>query len=125
MRYTLEQAAELLDISVQYLGAIERNTRRPSLELLIKICLFYETSTDYLLYGSNDNLSSNPSNENDRDYSLLYRLNDEQFETVMQIAAIISCKNFAKRYLDFLLSHFILTADFITKSQNSKKGDSQ
>jgi len=119
MRYTTEQAAELLDISVVYLNAIERNARRPSLELLIEMCLSYGVSSDYLLFDSSYGYpSSNPPDGNCCQYSLPHKLNDEQLETVMHIAAIISCKNFAKHYLDFLSSQFIQSADFISKRQN-------
>ncbi len=49
--YTLEQLAEILDVSATFIGQIERAKGIPSLETLVKIANALETSTDSLLFG--------------------------------------------------------------------------
>ncbi len=49
--YTLEQLAEILDVSTTFIGQIERAKGIPSLETLVKIANALEVSTDSLLFG--------------------------------------------------------------------------
>ncbi len=49
--YTLEQLAELLDVSTTFIGQIERAKGIPSLETLVKIANTLEVSADTLLFG--------------------------------------------------------------------------
>ena len=48
--YTLEQLAEMLDVSTTFIGQIERAKGTPSLETLIKIANVLEVSVDGLLF---------------------------------------------------------------------------
>ena len=48
---TQEKAAEELNISIEHLGNMERGQRKPSLELLVEIALYFNVSADYLLLG--------------------------------------------------------------------------
>ncbi len=50
--YTLEQLAEILDVSTTFIGQIERSKGIPSLETLVKIANALEVSVDSLLFGS-------------------------------------------------------------------------
>ncbi len=50
--YTLEQLAEMLDVSTTFIGQIERAKGIPSLETLVKIANALEVSVDSLLFGS-------------------------------------------------------------------------
>ncbi len=49
--YTLEQLAEILDVSTTFVGQIERAKGVPSLETLVKIANALQTSVDALLFG--------------------------------------------------------------------------
>ena len=49
MKYSQEQLAEKLGISVSFLGHIERGTRKMSLDNLYKIAKTLECSSDFLL----------------------------------------------------------------------------
>lgn len=49
--YTLEQLAEMLDVSTTFIGQIERAKGIPSLDTLVKIANALEVSTDSLLFG--------------------------------------------------------------------------
>ena len=49
--YTLEQLAEMLDVSTTFIGQIERAKGIPSVETLVKIANTLEISTDSLLFG--------------------------------------------------------------------------
>ncbi len=49
--YTLEQLAEILDVSTTFIGQIERAKGVPSLETLVKIANALEVSADSLLFG--------------------------------------------------------------------------
>ena len=50
-KYTLEQLAEMLDVSTTFIGQIERAKGIPSLETLVKIANVLEVSIDSLLFG--------------------------------------------------------------------------
>ena len=54
-KYTLEQLAEILDVSTTFIGQIERAKGIPSLETLVKIANALEVSIDSLLF---ENLNS-------------------------------------------------------------------
>ena len=49
MKYSQEQLAEKLGISVSFLGHIERGTRKMSLDSLYRIARTLECSSDFLL----------------------------------------------------------------------------
>lgn len=44
--------AELIDVSTNYIGQIERGDRKPSLETLVDLCNVLDTSMDYILSDS-------------------------------------------------------------------------
>lgn len=44
--------AELIDVSTNYIGQIERGDRKPSLETLVSLCNVLNTNMDYLLSDS-------------------------------------------------------------------------
>lgn len=48
--------AELIDVSTNYIGQIERGDRKPSLETLVSLCNVLDTSMDYIL---SDSLTTN------------------------------------------------------------------
>lgn len=48
--------AELIDVSTNYIGQIERGDRKPSLETLVCLCNALGTSMDYIL---SDSLTNN------------------------------------------------------------------
>jgi len=48
--------AELIDVSTNYIGQIERGDRKPSLETLVALCNALNTNMDYIL---SDSLSLN------------------------------------------------------------------
>lgn len=52
LNLTQEQLSEKLDISISYLGRIERGERNLPLDTLIKISNIFNVSVDYLLRGS-------------------------------------------------------------------------
>lgn len=51
IRITREQLAEAIDMSVYYVGQIERGERQMSVPTLIKVCHFLSVSADYILFG--------------------------------------------------------------------------
>jgi len=48
--------AELIDVSTNYIGQIERGDRKPSIETLVALCNVLNTSMDYIL---SDSLTTN------------------------------------------------------------------
>lgn len=44
--------AELIDVSTNYIGQIERGDRKPSIETLVALCNVLDTSMDYILSDS-------------------------------------------------------------------------
>ena len=51
-RLTQEQLAELLDISVEFVGQIERGLKLPSMQVFIRLVEALNVSADYLLRDS-------------------------------------------------------------------------
>lgn len=54
MRYTQENLAERIDVSVQYISDLERGVVGASLPTMIKLCQVLHTSSDFLLMGNDD-----------------------------------------------------------------------
>lgn len=57
---TQEALAELLDVSVKHISAVERGKSSLSLEKLIKFCNILDVSLDYVVTGTSFNLSETP-----------------------------------------------------------------
>lgn len=49
MRMTQEQAAECIDMSASFIGHIERGSRIPSVETIVRLCKLYHVSADMIL----------------------------------------------------------------------------
>lgn len=49
MRLTQEQAAEQVDMSASMIGHIERGSRIPSVETIVRLCKLYHVSADIIL----------------------------------------------------------------------------
>lgn len=52
---TQAQLAKKLNIGTSTIGMYESNIRKPSFEVLIKIAIFFNVSTDYLINDDEDN----------------------------------------------------------------------
>lgn len=50
---TQSQFAESLDVSTNYISEIENGKKRMSQDILCKLCLLYQLSADYILFGKN------------------------------------------------------------------------
>ena len=57
LKMNREKFSEMIDISDVFLGQIERGERSLSLKTLCKIVSFTGVSTDFILFGNNDNNS--------------------------------------------------------------------
>ncbi len=57
--FTLEQLAEILDVSTTFIGQIERAKGIPSLETFVKIANALDVSTDSLLFEDLGSISGN------------------------------------------------------------------
>ena len=62
--------AELIDVSTNYIGQIERGDRKPSIETLVTLCNVLGTSMDYIL---SDSLTTN---EDQLIHDIVIRLHD-------------------------------------------------
>ena len=49
---TQEQLAEIIGVSVQYIGNLERGVSIPSVDMLMSVCYAFEVSPNYLLMDS-------------------------------------------------------------------------
>lgn len=58
-KYTIYELAELADISPRFLSAIERGEKGMSYITLKKMCDIFCVSSDYLLFGKNNNFNIN------------------------------------------------------------------
>ena len=89
--YTLEQLAEMLDVSTTFIGQIERAKGVPSLETLIKIANALEISIDSLVFGDLNNASGN----------------DHFVSQILELTA-----DFSPREKDILLRNIALLKEF-------------
>ena len=62
-RISQEKLAEMVDISVTYMGAIENARKHPSLRTLVNIANALKTTPDFLLYGNLQHDTSQSRNE--------------------------------------------------------------
>ena len=90
MGLSMEKAAEFLDISVSYIGLLERGDRTPSLELFIKMCNFYKISIDDF-FTNNQTISEN-SYDKEELVLLLYfnTLNLRNKETIINVIEVLN-----------------------------------
>ena len=51
LHLTQERLAEMADISISFVGAIERGEKKTSLETFVRLAECLKTSTEYLLFG--------------------------------------------------------------------------
>ena len=78
MNMSKNKFAELLDVSVQYLGAVESGKNCLSIEKIILLSEKTGISTDYILLGKGNSV-------NDRLLTLLRDYNEEQIEIIEKI----------------------------------------
>lgn len=69
------ELAELIDVSTNYIGQIERGDRKPSLETLVALCNALNTNMDYIL---SDSLSLNEDQLTLDILNKLQRLNKDE-----------------------------------------------
>ncbi len=58
LKMNRERFSEMIDVSDVFLGQIERGERSLSLKTLCRIVSFTGVSTDFILFGNNDNNST-------------------------------------------------------------------
>ena len=73
LRLTIEQLAERIDKSGNFIGQIERNESKPSIETLVDIANALGTTVDSLL---NENLKAHEDNTIKEINTMLYAMND-------------------------------------------------
>lgn len=49
LRMTIEQAAERVNMSASMIGNVERGSRAPSVETIVRLCKLYHVSADIIL----------------------------------------------------------------------------
>lgn len=62
-RISQEKLAEMIDVSVTYVCAVENARKHPSLKTLVNIANALETTPDFLLYGNLQHDASQSKNE--------------------------------------------------------------
>ncbi len=86
MNLTKEELAEKLGISGQYLGMIEKGKNNISIENLKILCDLSGFSSDYILFGKEENITDNTK-------KLLQKFSKEQIEygckTLMDLALFL------------------------------------
>lgn len=76
--------AELIDVSTNYIGQIERGDRKPSIETLVLLCNTLGTSMDYIL---SDSLTTN---EDQLSFDILSKLSTLSLEEKKYFYSTIS-----------------------------------
>ncbi|EKQ57236.1 MULTISPECIES: helix-turn-helix transcriptional regulator [unclassified Clostridium] len=83
-KLTIEELAEIINVSPSFLGLVERGDRGVSIEKLCKIAEVFELSIDSLL---NTNQTSN--SKYDKIKVLLHDLNDNQLDFVANMIKLL------------------------------------
>lgn len=78
---TQQQLADKMELVKGSISAYEQNTKYPSLDVLIKLCTFFQVSADYML-GLSDDMQFKMS-----------ALTDEQAQLILQLIAELEQKN--------------------------------
>ena len=88
LKFTQEQVAERMNVSVQTISNIERGNKAIKIDNLTKLCAILKTSTDYILTGEHthhdlDHLASKIAQLDESDYKMIemlvdYRLSDQK-----------------------------------------------
>ena len=107
MNITKQKMAELLGISGQYLGMIERGEGTLSIDKLKVLCDMTGLSADYILFGKNTNLEHETN-------VILSTFTDEQIElgcdTLKKLAVFIKSINIIYTFAG--ISHMFLCISF-------------
>ncbi|MCI9122076.1 MAG: helix-turn-helix transcriptional regulator [Oscillibacter sp.] len=83
LRLTIEQLAERVDKSTNYIGQIERNDGKPSLETIVDIANALGTTVDSLL---SDSLNADPWDRTVHEITtLLYSLDDKGKQFILDV----------------------------------------
>lgn len=80
-RLTQQQLADKMELVKGSISAYEQNTKYPSLDVLIKLCTFFQVSADYML-GLSDDMQFKMS-----------ALTDEQAQLILQLIMELEQKN--------------------------------
>lgn len=78
---TQQQLADKMELVKASISAYEQNTKYPSLDVLIKLCTFFQVSSDYML-GLSDDMQFKMS-----------ALTDEQAQLILQLITELEQKN--------------------------------
>lgn len=81
---SMEELAEMLNISTAFVGLIERGQRGASVKNLLKLSKIFNIQVDYFL--NNEIFEANEKNNYDTLYSLMY---DLEFEKINFLIAIV------------------------------------
>lgn len=82
---TREQFAEAVAISPLYLGQIERGQRAMSLKTFVRIADSLHASTDYLIYGINENKETDKTGI----MELIQKCNDRELKLAEEILKLL------------------------------------
>ncbi|MCI8519527.1 MAG: helix-turn-helix transcriptional regulator [Clostridia bacterium] len=88
-KFTQEQLAEKLKVSIAYISRIETGKTHVNLKRLNELCSVLDTSESYILNGASDNSTSYMSSEFS---SILEDCSSRDKELIYKIATIISEK---------------------------------
>lgn len=83
---TQEKLAELIDVSSHYIYEIEKGLKCMSLPTLVDIALALNTSTDYLLFGTQEYSSEKQINQLD---VMLNDLPDQKRQNITEIIKLL------------------------------------
>ncbi len=88
LKFTQEQIAERMNVSIQMISNIERGNKAIKIDNLLKLCDILQTSTDYILTGKRTNadhghLASKIAQLSESDCKMIemlvdYRLNEKK-----------------------------------------------
>ena len=100
MYLTLERISELIDVSPSFIGLIERAVSGVSLEKLYKLAQLYDCSLDYIVTGSHDTIHAGNKTKYTHLMAALYDYNDEEINTVIELAKLLRGKVELRRVVD-------------------------
>lgn len=118
---SLDDLAEVLDVSPGFIGLVERNKRGTSREKIEKLCDIFNVSADYLMYGKAEppafpadvnGFSIEALGENERRFALeagkaivMYRFSESETDLLLQSVVFQACQlKHMRRHYEHALS---------------------
>jgi transcriptional regulator with XRE-family HTH domain len=114
---TVEQLAEILEISPGFLGLIERGRRGLAIPRIIKLSVVFRVTIDYLLVGRGE---EPPCRDEDLISNFMQGFNEHELKALTEVGKNISAYGYSKGEIDLLSEAVCFQIVFMNKLLGTK-----